>query len=160
MNELTYSFIEALRAWLRENESRLNQHGIKVSIPAYTLHYGICAEFTSEYFEAGFFVWERLMWEKSMSDIHFADWRAADRDPDYQVESIHYEYARTSEMLDVLGSLMNRMLLVQAQCQGEQKCPFPHRAHRVGCLRAARPLLALDLRQQVNSTMRPREGTM
>lgn len=115
MNALTYSFIEALRVWLRDNESRLKRHGIAVSIPKYTLHYGTCAGFTSEHVEAGFFVWEKLMWEKSMSDVEFVDWRTADRDPDYQVEWTHYEYGKTSEMLNVLEALADRMILAQTQ---------------------------------------------
>ena len=113
MNELVYSFIGSLRAWLRENESVLQAHKIKVDIFPYTLHYGTTAQFIHQHFEAGFSVWEKGHWHLAMSDIEFVDWRIADRDPAYQVEWTHYEYARIDEMRDVLDSLRDRLLLVQ-----------------------------------------------
>ena len=113
MNELTYSFIGSLRAWLRENESVLQLHGIKVEMPTYTLHYGTTARFMSQYFESGFSVWEKRHWHLAMSDVEFADWRIADRDPAYRIEWVHYEYATIDEMRGVLDALRDRLLSVQ-----------------------------------------------
>ncbi len=115
MNELIYSFIGSLRAWLRENENVLHTNKIAVDIFPYTLHYGICAQFTHEHFEAGFYVWEKLHWHVAMSDIEFVDWRISDWDPEYQVEFVHYEYATILEMLDTLDMLKNRLLLAQQE---------------------------------------------
>ena len=114
MNELVYSFIGSLRAWLCENESWFQANKINISIPAYTFHYGIGAQFTSDRFEAGFYVWEKRHWHVAMSDIEFADWGAADRDQDYQVEATHYEYATIYEMYDSLDALKNKLYLVQS----------------------------------------------
>ena len=113
MNELTYSFIGSLRSWLRENESVFQSHKIEVEIPTYTLHYGTTARFMSQHFEAGFSVWEKLSWDKAMSDIEFVDWRIADRNPAYQSEWTHYEYATIDEMRGVLDALRDRLLSVQ-----------------------------------------------
>lgn len=113
MNELTYSFIGSLRAWLRENESVFQAYSVKVEIPAYTLHYGTGAHFTSDRFEAGFYVWEKRHWKLAMSDVEFADWRLADQNPDYQVENTHYEYTTIDEMRGVLDALRDRLLSVQ-----------------------------------------------
>ena len=112
MNELTYSFIGSLRAWLRENEDVLEASKIKVDILPYTLHYGISASFHHEHFAASFFIWEKLSWDKAMSDIDFVDWPLADQDPEYQVEWTHYEYGAIDEMRTVLDSLRDRLLSV------------------------------------------------
>ena len=50
-----------------------------------------------------------------MSEIEFVDWRIAAKDPEYQVESVHYEYTTILQMLDTLGILKNRLLLVQQE---------------------------------------------
>ena len=110
MNELTYSFIGSLRAWLRENESVFQVCGIEVETPAYVLHYGTSAHFSSDRSEAGFYVWEKRYHHLAMSDAMFADWRIAERDPEYQIENAHYEYARIDEMRGVLDALRDRLV--------------------------------------------------
>ncbi len=115
MNELVYSFIALLCAWLRENERWFQANKIKVTIPAYTLHYGICAQFVADGLEAGFYVWEKGRWDKAMSDVEFVDWRVALRDPDYQVQITHFEYATIIEMRDNLDALKNKLLLAQSE---------------------------------------------
>jgi|GEM_PF-1506939 len=112
MNEVTYSFIGSLRAWLRENESVLLSHNIRADMSPYTLHSGVPAHFVHEHFEAGFYIWEKGHWHLAMSDIEFVDWRLADKDPDYQIEWRHYEYATILEMWKELDALRDRMLLV------------------------------------------------
>ena len=93
MNELTYSFIGSLRAWLRENEAVLLSHNIKADMSPYTLHSGVPAHL-----------------QLAMSDIKFVDWRLADKDPDYQVEWSHYEYATIKEMWNELDTLKARLI--------------------------------------------------
>ena len=110
MNELIYSFIGSLRVWLHENECELLSHGIKFDISPYTLHYGTTARFIHEHFEAGFSVWEKLSWNKAMSDIEFVDWRVADRDPNCQVEWMHHEYAAIQEMWKELDTLRDQLI--------------------------------------------------
>ena len=112
MNELTYSFIGSLRAWLRENESMLELHRIKVEIPVYDLDYSANAYFTSARFVAGFYVWEKRGRSVAMSDVEFADLRIARQDSEHQIESAHYEYARIDEMRDALDVLRDRLLAV------------------------------------------------
>ena len=113
MNELTYSFIGSLRAWLRENEGVFQTYGVKVETPAYILHYGTGAHFTSDRFEASFYVWEKRHWPLAISDVEFAEWRVARQDPEYQIENVHYEHATIDEMREVLDALKDRMLAVQ-----------------------------------------------
>ena len=113
MNELIYSFISSLRAWLDKNETVFQANNIHVESPAYILHYGTSAHFTSDRFEAGFYVWEKCSRSVAMSDVEFADWRIALRDPKYQIENTHYEYAKIDEMLEVLDALRDRLVLVQ-----------------------------------------------
>ena len=113
MNELVYSFIGSLRAWLRENERVLLSYGIKIDIFPYTLHYGMPAQFVHEHFEAGFYIWEKGHWHLAMSDIEFVDWRVADKDPTYQVEWTHYEYATINEMWKELDKLRDRLILTE-----------------------------------------------
>jgi len=115
MNELTYSFTGSLRAWVDEHNILLQASKIKVDMPVLTIYPSLHIGFTSERFEAGFYVWEKGHWHKAMSDIEFVDWRIADLDPEYQVEFVHYEYATILEMLDTLNTLKNRLLLVQAE---------------------------------------------
>ena len=115
MNQLTYSFTGSLRAWVNSNAAVFQARNIKVDMPAVTLRSNLHIEFTSDRFEADFYVWEKGHWHKAMSEIEFVDWRIADRDPEYQVESVHYEYATISEMLDTLGILKNRLRSVQSE---------------------------------------------
>ena len=93
----------------------MNQLTYSVDMPAITVYSSLHIGFTSERFEAGFYVWEKGHWHKAMSEIEFVDWRIAVRDPEYQVESVHYEYATISEMLDTLDILKNRLLSVQSE---------------------------------------------
>lgn len=115
MKELTYSFIGSLRAWLRENESAFQVCGIKVEAPADVLHFGTSAHFTSDRFEASFYVWEKRYWHLAMSDAEFADWRIVQRDPEYQIEYAHYEYARIDEMRGVPDTLRDRLVLLHQE---------------------------------------------
>lgn len=115
MNELTYSFISPLRAWLRENAILFQESNIKIELPEHTLHSNICVVFTSERFEADFFVWEKGHWHKAMNDIEFVDWRIAKRDLDYEIETVHYEYETIGEMRDVLDILRDRLVQIQSE---------------------------------------------
>lgn len=70
---------------------------------------GISAVLKSERFEATI-----ELWETGESEFYFLDWEFADRDPDYQPEVTHYDFAAEKEMLSALNRLVNRLSPVLA----------------------------------------------
>lgn len=99
--------IETLQFWARENQSDLEKNGIylKLSQPSEGLpKNGISAVFTSDRFEATI-----ELWETGESEFYFLDWKAADRDPDYQVDITHHDFQSESELHSSLAALLERL---------------------------------------------------
>ena len=99
--------IENLQFWAGQHQRDLEGKGIalKLSHPSEGLpKNGISAVFTSDRFEATV-----ELWETGESEFYFLDWKAADRDPEYQVEITHHDFQNEGDLHSSLAVLLERL---------------------------------------------------
>lgn len=97
-------WLDTFRAWFGQHRQALDGGSIMVEMPAETRGNGIYADLKSERYETTVQVWNN-----GLSDFHVLDWRAADSDPDYQVEVTHHEFQSEGELFAALDDLIERM---------------------------------------------------
>ena len=98
--------------WFSTNSSQSERQGIRISLSESSKELsknGISAVLKSERIEATV-----ELWETGESEVYFLDWKASDRDPDYQPEVIHYDFENKTDLLNALNNIVSRMSLVMA----------------------------------------------
>ncbi len=103
--------ISGFRHWLEDNESRLSREGIQIEILGQTPYVpsSIHVTLKMERYEG-----HVQLWEDGQSEFYFLDWKAADRDLDYQPEVVHHDFSDKSQMYAALEQLVGRLSLVMA----------------------------------------------
>lgn len=99
--------IEAFCHWLLEHRMSIERDGVSLELSEDSkglLKNGVSAAFSSAYSEALI-----ELWETGESEFYFADWKVADRDPNYQPEVTHFDFRNESEMFTALAAFVKRI---------------------------------------------------
>ncbi len=100
-------FLQGFRDWRESRQSALDKFNITMTLLGQTQDHtpnSLHVELRSGRHETTV-----QLWEDGLSDFHFLDWDAAERDPTIGVVVTHYEFQNEGELFATLDNLVRRM---------------------------------------------------